>query len=99
MPMNMNTRNATSRMMASKIPGLVDLRLVAESKRGLRRLTQPQALDHEQQRDAAGDRNRQVGDPHRELREFGDGVLPRGLHQQHAPPDHEQSDNAQSARG
>ncbi|TMH40364.1 MAG: hypothetical protein E6H54_19315 [Betaproteobacteria bacterium] len=33
------------------------------------------------------------------LREFGDGVLPGRLHQEHAPPDHEQGDDAHADVG
>src|SRR5882762_11219862 len=101
MPMNMKTRNATKRIKASTDQRVMSLglRRVAEGVRALRRLAEPQALDAEKKRDGAGDRNRQVGDPDRELREFGDGVLPGRLHQQHAPADHEQGDDAHADVG
>src|SRR4051794_8225499 len=78
MPTNISTRNETRSMRASmaRFVFLFRLGLVAESERGLGRLAEPEPLDAEEQRDHAGDRDRQVGDAHRERGKFCDGVLP-----------------------
>src|ERR1051325_10904597 len=67
------------------------LRLVAERIRVRGRLPEPEALDAEEKRDNPGCRDRDIGRAGGDPGEFGDRVLPHGLHQQHAPLDHEEA--------
>ena len=53
-------------------------------------LWRPHPLDHEQHDQQAADRHRQIGDADRDDRELGDALIPGGLDELDAPPEHEQ---------
>src|SRR5205807_3549465 len=92
MPRNIRIRNEKRRMSPSIALSLC-LRLVAEGERIRGWLPEPEALDAEEKRDDAGDRDRDVRDADRQPRELGDRVLPNGCHELGAPLRHEHADD------